>query len=130
MKLKPLHWIASSQKDLMRFPEAVRDEAGFALYLAQAGNMALGSVPMVGFGGSKVVEVVIDNRGNTFRAVYTVKFARAVYDLERTRSPGGSHSSEGGGVARAPPQNLSMREPPVTLPRASREAPRDGARHR
>ena len=69
MKLKPLHWIASSKKDLMRFPEAVRDEAGFALYLAQAGNMALGSVPMVGFGGSKVVEVVIDNRGNTFRAV-------------------------------------------------------------
>ena len=81
MKLKPLHWIASSKKDLMRFPEAVRDEAGFALYLAQAGNMALGSVPMVGFGGSKVVEVVIDNRGNTFRAVYTVKFARAVYVL-------------------------------------------------
>jgi phage-related protein len=81
MKLKPLHWIASSKKDLMKFPEAVRDEAGFALYLAQAGNMALDAVPMVGFGGSKVVEVVIDNRGNTFRAVYTVKFARAVYVL-------------------------------------------------
>jgi phage-related protein len=91
MKLKPLHWIASSQKDLMRFPEAVRDEAGFALYLAQAGNMALGSVPMVGFGGSKVVEVVIDNRGTLFER-FTRSSSRAPFTFctcfRRSRSRG------------------------------------------
>ena len=34
-----------------------------------------------GFGGAGVLEVVEDNDGDTFRAVYTVKFAGAVYVL-------------------------------------------------
>jgi phage-related protein len=34
-----------------------------------------------GFGGAGVVEIVKDYRGDTFRAVYTLRYARAVFVL-------------------------------------------------
>lgn len=37
--------------------------------------------PLKGFGGAGVLEVVEEHAGNAFRAVYTVKFAGAVYVL-------------------------------------------------
>jgi phage-related protein len=49
--------------------------------LAQCGTKAHNAVPMVGFGGAKVLEVVINDDGDTYRAVYTVKFQHAVYVL-------------------------------------------------
>lgn len=54
---------------------------GFALYLAQTGEKHLATKPLKGFGGAGVLEVVEDHDGDTFRAVYTVKFASAVYVL-------------------------------------------------
>jgi phage-related protein len=79
--LRTLHWVGSSLADLKKLPKDVRAEAGFALYLAQIGMKAGNALPMKGFGGASVLEVVIDERGNTYRAVYTVKFAEAVYVL-------------------------------------------------
>jgi phage-related protein len=79
--LKPLVWIASSQKDLKTFPEEVRVAMGYALYLAQAGDKHDTAKVLKGFGGAGVLEVVDDHDGDTFRAVYTVKFADAVYVL-------------------------------------------------
>jgi phage-related protein len=79
--MKPLHWVSSTKKDVLAFPEDVRQEVGYTLYLAQMGDKGLNAVPMVGFGGASVLEVVIDDDGNTYRAVYTVKFAKAVYVL-------------------------------------------------
>ncbi|MCV0371290.1 MAG: type II toxin-antitoxin system RelE/ParE family toxin [Filomicrobium sp.] len=73
--------MGSTRKDIKNFPEDVRSEIGFTLYLAQNGDKALNAVPLVGFGSTKVLEVVIDDDGDTFRAVYTVKFADAVYVL-------------------------------------------------
>jgi len=37
--------------------------------------------PLKGFGGAGVVEIVKDYRGDTFRAVYTLRFGGAVYVL-------------------------------------------------
>lgn len=37
--------------------------------------------PLKGFGGASVVEVVADYQGDTWRAVYTVRFAEAIYVL-------------------------------------------------
>lgn len=79
--MKPVHWIGSSKSDLLDFPDEVRQEAGYALHLAQCGDKALNAVPMVGFGSAKVLEVVINHDTDTYRAVYTVKFAKAVYVL-------------------------------------------------
>ncbi len=79
--MKELVWIGSARKDLRGFPEAVKDVFGHALYLAQAGDKHPASKPLKGFGGAGVLEVVEDCQGDTFRAVYTVRFARRVYVL-------------------------------------------------
>ena len=79
--LKPVEWIASSLKDLRGFPQDVRDTFGFALYLAQSGSKHAAAKPLKGFAGAGVLEVVEDFDGDAFRAVYTVRFASAVYVL-------------------------------------------------
>jgi phage-related protein len=79
--VKPLQWIGSSHDDLRAFPGPARREAGFALYLAQLGRKAPKAKPLKGFGGAGVLEVITDHDGNTYRAVYTVRFAEVVYVL-------------------------------------------------
>ena len=63
------------------FPEAVQDHIGYTLYVAQTGGRHRDTKPMTGLGGGHVIEVIKDHRGDTFRAVYTVHFAHAVYVL-------------------------------------------------
>ena len=81
VKEKPLEWIASSYKDLMALPPDVRRRFGFALSLAQIGDQDDATKVLEGFGGAGVLEVVEDDAGGTYRAVYTVKFAEAVFVL-------------------------------------------------
>lgn len=76
---KALRWIASSKKDLMAMPETVQDTFGYALHLAQMGQKHPDAKPLKGFGGAGVVEVVEDFQGDAYRAVYTVRYAEAVY---------------------------------------------------
>jgi phage-related protein len=79
--LKPIEWVASSRKDMKAMPEDVQDAFGFALYLAQLGDKHPGAKPLKGFTGAGVLEVVEDYCSDTYRAVYTVRFADVVYVL-------------------------------------------------
>ena len=79
--LKPIRWVASSRKDLREFPEGVQDDVGFALYRAQQGKKHVKAKPLHGFGGADVLEVVADDDGDTYRAVYTVRFVEVIYVL-------------------------------------------------
>ncbi len=79
--LKPLTWIGPSQKDFRAFPDPVKDDMGYALYLAQLGKKPESAKPLRGFGGASVLELVEDHDRDTYRAVYTVRFAAAVYVL-------------------------------------------------
>ena len=79
--LKPLIWIGSSRKDFRDFPGPVQDHVGYALYVAQRGGKHRDSKAQSGFGGAAVLEAISDFRGDTFRAVYTVRFAGALYVL-------------------------------------------------
>jgi phage-related protein len=79
--LKPVIWVGSSRRDLRAFPEPVQDHMGYALYIAQRGGKHRDTKTLSGFGGAGVVEVVKDFRGDTFRAVYTLRYAGAVYVL-------------------------------------------------
>jgi phage-related protein len=54
---------------------------GYALYIAQRGGKHRDTKTLRGFDGAGVVEVVTDFRGDTFRAVYTLRYAKAVYVL-------------------------------------------------
>jgi phage-related protein len=79
--LKPVRWVGSSHKDVQSFPKAVRLEVGYALYAAQKGETDPAAKPLKGFGGGSVLEVVARYSGDTWRAVYTVRFSDAVYVL-------------------------------------------------
>lgn len=79
--MKPLFWVASAKKDLLEMPEQVIDVIGYALYLAQSGLKHLQAKPLKGFGSACVLEVVEDDDGNTYRAVYTIRFDNGVYVL-------------------------------------------------
>jgi phage-related protein len=78
---KPVRWVGSSKEDLSGFPEDVRRRVGGALWEAQIGRKAPYAKPLKGFGDAGVLEIVDDFDGDTFRAVYTVRFGRAVYVL-------------------------------------------------
>jgi phage-related protein len=78
---KPVRWVGGSKEDLRAFPEDVRRRVGGALWDAQVGRKAPYVKPMKGFGGAGVLEIVDDFDGDTYRAVYTVRFAGAVYVL-------------------------------------------------
>ena len=81
MTPKPLFWIGSSRKDLKSFPRPVQRSCGFALRHAQSGTKHPDAKPLKGFKGAGVLEIVEDHEGGTYRAVYTVRFAKAVYVL-------------------------------------------------
>lgn len=78
---RPLVWLGSSRRDLRTFPREVRREMGVALYAAQMGVTDPAAKPLKGFGGAAVLEIVAEDRGGTWRAVYTVRYAEAVYVL-------------------------------------------------
>ena len=77
---RPLYWVGSAKRDLLKFPEAVKDGIGTALSVAQFGGKHPSAKPWKG-AGSGVLEIVEDNDGNTYRAVYTVRFRWAIYVL-------------------------------------------------
>jgi phage-related protein len=54
---------------------------GYALYFAQQGDKHPAAKPLKGFPGASVLEIVEDHDGDTYRAMYTVKFAGAIYVL-------------------------------------------------
>ncbi len=80
MDEKPLEWVGSSKRDLMGFPEDVKDEAGHALGLAQNCQKYIDAKRMQGIGRG-VFEIVSNYDGDTFRVVYTIELKSVVYAL-------------------------------------------------
>lgn len=78
---RPVRWVGSSKEQLKEFPEEVRRRVGGVLWDAQLGHKAPYVKPLKGFRGASVLEIVDDFDGDTYRAVYTVRFAGAVYVL-------------------------------------------------
>ena len=66
---KPLDWVGSSKRDFLEFPAPVKGETQ----------------------GAGVFEIVEHHDGNTYRAVYTVRFPEVVYALHafQKKSPKG-----------------------------------------
>ena len=92
---KPLFWMGSSRRDRKQFFPDLRQIIGFALWEAQNGGKHPDAKPLKGFSGAGVLELVEDQQGSTYRAVYTVKFGGAVYALHafQKKSKRGSKTS-------------------------------------
>ena len=63
------------------FPSEVRRDVGYALYAAQQGETDPSVKPLRGFGGGSALEIIAQHRGDTWRVVYTVRYAEAIYVL-------------------------------------------------
>jgi phage-related protein len=87
---KPLDWVGSSKRDFLAFPSRVKDEMGAALGVAQFGGRHPSAKPWKGQ-GSGIFEIVEDDSGDTYRAVYVVRFREVVYVLHafQKKSPKG-----------------------------------------
>jgi phage-related protein len=92
---RPLDWVGSSKKDFLGFPARVKDEMGNALGLAQFGGTHPSAKPWKGQ-GSGVFELVENHDGDTYRAVYAVRFKEVVYVLHafQKKSPKGIKTAQ------------------------------------
>lgn len=74
-------FVGSSRKDLSAMPDEVKIRFGHDLHQVQQGREPASAKALKGFGGRGVLELIEDQDGSTYRAVYTVRFAEAVYVL-------------------------------------------------
>ena len=79
--MKAVRFVGSSRDDLRALPRQAQKDIGFALFEAQLGGKSYFAKPLKGFKGAGVLEIVEDLDGDTYRAVYTVKLADAIYVL-------------------------------------------------
>jgi phage-related protein len=88
--------VGSSKRDFLAFPDAVKSDMGYALGLAQLGGKHPHAKPWKGEGPG-VFEVVENHDGDTYRAVYTVRFEGVVYLLHafQKKSPSGKRTAAG-----------------------------------
>jgi phage-related protein len=91
----PTGWGLVQEEDFLGFPEPVKDEMGNALGLAQFGGKHPSAKPWKGRGPG-VFELVENHDGNTYRAVYTVRFKDVVYVLHafQKKSPKGIRTAQ------------------------------------
>jgi len=87
---RPVNWVGAAKEDFMAFPRAVVKEMGHALGVAQLGGKHPSAKPWKGEGPG-IFELVEDHDGNTYRAVYTVRFKEVIYVLHafQKKSPKG-----------------------------------------
>ena len=79
--MKHVDFVGLSREDLKEFPEPVRQDIGYALFEAQQGHKPAIAKPLHGFGGAGILEIIENFDGDTYRAVYTVKFREVIYVL-------------------------------------------------
>ena len=78
---KPVEFLGNTKEELSAMPLVVKREIGRALWAAQMGERHKDAKPLKEFGGASVMEIVSDHDTNTYRGVYTVRFAGVVYVL-------------------------------------------------
>lgn len=77
---KTIVWVGRARRELRKLPAPVRDVMGYALFLAQHGELHPAATRLRG-DLRGLIEVRDDWRGDTYRVVYTDKLPRAVYVL-------------------------------------------------
>ncbi|HEX3146951.1 MAG TPA: type II toxin-antitoxin system RelE/ParE family toxin [Gemmataceae bacterium] len=80
-ELKLIEWVKSARAELKRFPDQVRYQVGSALLQVQKGLGHPSIKILKGFGGAAVREIKTEDESGTFRVVFTVQFAKAIYVL-------------------------------------------------
>lgn len=77
---KPIRWLGSAKKDLLKFPDKVIRDIGYGLSLVQGGLIPDSAKVLHGL-GSGVWELIENALDGTYRAVYVVRFGNIIYVL-------------------------------------------------
>ncbi|UNE53899.1 type II toxin-antitoxin system RelE/ParE family toxin [Bartonella machadoae] len=80
-KMKRIIWLGSSLKDIKSLPDVIQQSIGYALYLAQNGKRGENVKVLKGFGSANVLEIIERDIQGTYRAVYTIRYEKAIYVL-------------------------------------------------
>ncbi|SRR5258708_33241575 len=120
---KPLFWMGSSKKHLVGLPVEVRKFFGHPLHFAQLGERHEAAKTLKGFGNAGVLELVEDDADGTYRAVYSVRFANAVFVLHCFQKKSKS------GIA-TPKRDLDIIRARLKVAEALAREMRDGESHR
>ena len=80
MDEREIDWRGSSYKDLCDMPEQVRRTFGYALGLAQNNLPFEDAKTLTGFKPA-LVEILEDDDGDTYRAIYTAHYEDRIYVL-------------------------------------------------
>lgn len=121
-KERRLVWVGSSKRDLIALPTGVRRFFGHALDFAQRGEQHGAAKPLKGFGGAGVLEVVENDAGGTYRAVYTVKFEEVIFVLHCF------HKKSKSGIA-TPKEDMNIIRARLKVAEALAKEVRDGKAH-
>jgi phage-related protein len=78
---RPLEFNKQAKRDFDALPAGVTRDLGYALWQVQSGRMPASAKMLKGFGGADVLELRENDEAGTYRAVYTVRFAEAIYVL-------------------------------------------------
>lgn len=78
--VKTLYWVGTSKKDFKAFPIPVQKSLGLDLFIVQSGRWPDSVKPWKGLGPG-IYELVDDEQGNTYRAVYALRFGNAIHVL-------------------------------------------------
>ena len=95
--IKPVAWVGSAKDDLSALHADVKDAIGQALFEAQKGSRHASTKPLSGYGDASVLEIVVDHTGDTYRAVYTVRWPDRLYVLHvfKKKSKSGRKTPKG-----------------------------------
>jgi phage-related protein len=98
---KFVEFLGTSRKDLKALPKSVRVVFAYAIYMAEYGEKHPDAKPLTGFSGAGVMEVVEDQDGDAYRAVYTASLGDTLYVLHAFKK-----KSKVGG--KTPPRDMEL----------------------
>ncbi len=78
--MRPVRFLGTARRDLAAFPESVRRQAGYELFMVQVGREPADFKPLPTV-GSGAYEIRIRDTAGAFRVVYVAKFEKAVFVL-------------------------------------------------
>lgn len=76
--MRRISWLGDCRSNVKSFPATVQDGVGYALYVAQLGEMSANAKPLHGLGGG-VMEIAAHDASGTYRVVYTVSIGDSIY---------------------------------------------------
>ena len=97
---KPVTWVDSSLKDLLKFPIEARKEVGFQIGKVQNGENPDNWKPFDQVGAG-VKEIRIDENNGIYRVMYVAKFEDAIYVLHSFQKKTQTTSKQDKDIAKA-----------------------------